>query len=145
MDANHGATQMSGRFAGPEDPHLPTSEEIRRIVESRKGSGFASMLWPLSLDIDRDLLEQLVRQSLERLQAGSGWALAPEDDEDQHGAPPETRLQQHIDFLAWLQREPETVAIALYPAAHDGLDEVAELMELGPDDEEEWEDGELPF
>jgi len=138
---------MNGRFDGPEDPHLPTSEEIRRIAESRRSSGFASMLWPLSVDVDRDLLEQLVRQSLERLEAGTGWALAQDDDEAQDGAgaPPETRLQQHIDFLAWLQGEPEAVAIALYPAAHDGLDEVAELLELGPDDEDGWEDGELPF
>jgi hypothetical protein len=137
------AMTMNERFGRAEDPDLPSDEEIRRLVESRKGTSLASMLEPLQMDVDRDLLERIVRDSFNAIRARPTSTGA---DLTGNVEPVEVGEQQYIDFLGWLQAQPQLVRIALYPAANDGLDEIEELLELDPTEDEDGKaEGNLPF
>lgn len=122
---------------------LVSNEELRQIIESRQGSGIVSMLHPLEMDIPREVLDNLTRHSLDALRR----------DVQRPGLDSKTRLsidtaiQQHIDFLAYLQtQDADALHMALYPADLDGLDDLEDLDELiGPDPDPNAPPPPLPF
>lgn len=107
--------------------------ELDRILNLDRANGNVNMLRPMEIALSRDLLTEHVRTDLERLRA------LPTDPD---ATVQERRLrlraiQQRLDFLAWLNGQPELVEVAIYPSSELGLteDDLADLIE----------DGLLPF
>jgi hypothetical protein len=118
-------------------PRLMTNEELARVLASRDGAGFTTMLHPLELFMPRELLESLTQTSLEAVRMRP---LDKETDIERRAA--ETAIQQRIDFLGWLQGQPDNIYMALYPADMDGLDELGDLEDLLGDEDPQRD---LPF
>lgn len=121
----------------PQKRHLRliTNADLKQLIESREGSGFVTMLHPLELFVPRDFLSEVTRRSLEALKANRKTT---ETDDERKAF--ERGIQQRVDFLAWLTTQPPEIYTALYPADHDGLDELEDLQDLLEDD-----DRPLPF
>lgn len=115
---------------------LVSNEDLQRILHIRAGSGNVSMLNPLELFMDREQLLTMTRQSMADIKRQRPADETPE----QHNAV-ERALQQRIDFLAWLDTQPEQVYMAIYPSDIDGLDDLDDLLDLPTDTEQP----DLPF
>jgi hypothetical protein len=112
-----------------------TNKDLQRIIESRTSSGYVSMLNPLEIYMRRELLDEVTRQSMESIRDSRK---ASETKTERDAA--ERALQQRIDFLSWLDTQPEDVYMAVYPADMDGLDDLEDLQDLLDNDT-----GRLPF
>lgn len=124
-------------MADPKKRHLRllSNADLQKLIESREGSGFVTMLHPLELFMTRETLDALTRQSLDAIRLNRK---PTETEEERIGV--ERSIQQRVDFLSWLQTQPEEIYMALYPADMDGLDDLDDLQDLLEDD-----DRELPF
>lgn len=118
---------------------LVSNEDLKRLVESREGSGFVSMLHPLELFMPREQLEDLTRRSLADIRSSRDFGA--ETDEQRVEA--NRSIQQRVDFLSWLAHAPDKVYMSLYPADIDGLDDLEDLDDLQEILEDEQKD--LPF
>ena len=108
---------------------LVSNADLKKLIDSREGSGFVTMLHPLELFMERDYLYAITRQSLDAIKAGR----KPEEtDNERLGV--ERALQQRIDFMAWLMTQPADVYMSLYPSEMDGLDELDDLQDIVEDD-----------
>lgn len=114
---------------------LVTNAELKRLIESREGSGFVTMLHPLEMFASRDALDALTRQSLDAIRS-----YRKENETDDERMATDRAIQQRVDFLSWLTSQPDHVYMAMYPADMDGLDDIDDLDELLGDDQSE-----LPF
>ena len=136
---------MEPAMPSPELPsdnsRLPTSAEIRALIESRGAAKSISMLHPLSIAVSVEATVEFISVALQHLPSG----------ESLRGLSNEERLileqvrQSGTDFLGYLHSRPNsTMQLALYPADEDGLDEI-ELGDIAdiPDDVDE--DETLPF
>jgi len=121
----------------PEEPKKPpqlelvSTDYLKSMVDSREGSGFVTMLYPIELLMSRDALDVQTRRSLEELQTVRVDNKTPEEAQVVLRA-----VQQRIDFLSWLSSQPEELLIALYPAGMDGLDDIEEIDDLFGDDDD---------
>jgi len=125
-------------------PHRPerklrlvTNDELAAILSGRETTGFTTMLHPLELFMARDMLEALTKQSLDAVRSQR-----QSDETKEQRVAAERSIQQRIDFLAWLQGQPENIYMAIYPADMDGLDELEDLQDLLEDDNPQRD---LPF
>lgn len=120
----------------PQKRHLRlvTNADLKKLIESREGSGFVTMLHPLELFIPRDTLIELTRRSLDALRVNR----KPNETADERVAV-ERGIQQRVDFLAWLATQTDEIYTAVYPADMDGLDELEDLLD------EDQPDKPLPF
>jgi hypothetical protein len=120
----------------PRHLKLISNEDLKNLIQSREGTGFVTMLSPLELFMARDVLEGLVRASLDALRSER----KPNESPDQKIGV-ERAIQQRVDFLSWLQVQPDQLYMAMYPADMDGLDDLEDLLE----EFAEGEGPDLPF
>ena len=100
---------------------LLTEADIDRIIQSKAITGKVDMLHPLDIQLDRDYLVTIVTQSLNEMPNS-----------------PETLniRQQRIDFLSWLNVQPDVVVLSVYPTGDDGLDSLEDELDIPDDDDQ---------
>lgn len=93
-------------------------DELQRILGEDNIRGTVSMIRPLELFLETKFLQNLCRESLNRLRE------EPPPTDPQKRRLYYRAVQQRIDFAAWLQAQrDEEIYMALYPVAEDGLDD----------------------
>lgn len=108
-----------------------SDDELHRILQDASVPGTVSMLRPLELYLNRKWIQELVRESLQRLQSNRH----PQDETPTQRKDAVRAIQQRVDFLSWLQRQPDDeLYMALYPVSEDGLseDDLDDLLEDFP-------------
>lgn len=108
-------------------PDPISDAELDAILNRNRVNGSVSMLRPLEIYVPRDGLLELVRTSLLTMQA----ARKRDEESPTQAKAADRAVQQRIDFLAWLQGQPEQVYLAMYPVSLDGLtdDDVLDVLE----------------
>ncbi len=108
-------------------PEPISDAELDAILNRNRVNGSVSMLRPLEIYVSRDFLLDLTRASLTTMQDNR----RPAEETASQTKAANRSIQQRIDFIAWLQSQPEQVYLALYPADMDGLtdDDVQDVLD----------------
>lgn len=98
------------------------NDEIRELLKGLKVPVKVSMLSPLDVYINTEVLRAVVRKSLKGLEEHR--------DQLEEFKALEYAIQQRIDFLAWLQTvKDDEIMISLYPAEVPGDERIDELFD----------------
>lgn len=110
-----------------------SDDEIRSILDPEAETPKVSMLNPLTIELSASDLESLLRKALtNELDSKRPVGISVVDVRER---------QRCVDLLAWLALQTGAVAISLYPASEDGLEDLDTLeAEEGTSDAED-----LPF
>lgn len=123
------------------DPTVLSDADIEALIPKKGAARSVNMLHPMEIFVERESVGALIRHSLRLMQAGVHRS---DDESAEQALAYDMAMQQRVDFLAWLQSQPDLVYLAIYPADQDGLDEL-ELEEIADSSTDDTIDPEEPL